>query len=319
MKIFLSSTYIDLVQIRQSAITFLNGITGHIQDNTGKVVAMEFFDATENTCKKECLQQLSMCDLVIGIYGEKYGSIDDESGLSMTELEFDYAVEHHIPILAFVMRASNRDERESAFINQKVYGRRLSCANFNNETQFLDRLNESLENYLGGYDGYSVDSLWSEVSSFRAQIEDDLKNNRGNADLQMMPYLPDQEDEAINEILYIAQNLQDIQADLEAENSAVHDFAYMVEYYPENITEDAKQSLLQNVQNCSSHILNNWPFINLGLHNYTSQLKLLGMYLKLKRMQHRLATEPWSENLRQEVVATRELYLHTVRSSYYID
>lgn len=82
MKIFLSSTYIDLVPIRQSAINFLNGIKGNsITNNTGEVVAMEFFPATENTCKEECLKQLSTCNLVIGIYGEKYGSIDEETSL----------------------------------------------------------------------------------------------------------------------------------------------------------------------------------------------------------------------------------------------
>ena len=319
MKIFLSSTYIDLVQIRQSAITFLNGITGHIQDNTGKVVAMEFFDATENTCKKECLQQLSMCDLVIGIYGEKYGSIDDESGLSMTELEFDYAIEHHIPILAFVMRASNRDEREITFINQKVYGRKLSCANFNNETEFLDRLNESLQNYLGGYDGYSVDSLWSEVSAFRTKVEDDIKNNRGNAAFQMIPYLPNQEDEVIKQILFTAQYLQSIQQDFAAEHNAISDFIYKVDLDPESITKDDIKKLQKNVRKHEPQISRNGETIDLSLPNHATHLKLIAIYLKLKRMQHRLATEPWSEKLRQEVVATRELYLQTVQSPHYID
>ncbi len=43
MKIFLSSTYKDLVKIRKSAIIFLTGITGRITNSTGEIVAMEFF------------------------------------------------------------------------------------------------------------------------------------------------------------------------------------------------------------------------------------------------------------------------------------
>lgn len=86
MKIFLSSTYKDLKEIRKSAIHFLKGITGNIKNATGEIVAMEFFDASENTCKEECLHNLSDCNLVIGIYGENYGSIDTETNLSMTEL-----------------------------------------------------------------------------------------------------------------------------------------------------------------------------------------------------------------------------------------
>ena len=55
MKIFLSSTYKDLKEIRKVAINFLRGIVGDVTDATGEVVAMEFFDATERICKDECL------------------------------------------------------------------------------------------------------------------------------------------------------------------------------------------------------------------------------------------------------------------------
>ena len=37
MKIFLSSTYKDLVKIRKSAIIFLTGITGRITNSTGEI------------------------------------------------------------------------------------------------------------------------------------------------------------------------------------------------------------------------------------------------------------------------------------------
>ena len=55
MRIFLSSTYVGLKEIRKVAITYLVGIMGHVTDITGTVVAMEFFNATERFCKEECL------------------------------------------------------------------------------------------------------------------------------------------------------------------------------------------------------------------------------------------------------------------------
>ena len=92
MKFFISSTYEDLVEIRDVAIKIFNGIVGSAKNSTGEVVAMEFFCATERTCKEECLKELDKSDIVIGIYGNRYGSIDAESGLSMTEVEFEYAI-----------------------------------------------------------------------------------------------------------------------------------------------------------------------------------------------------------------------------------
>ena len=79
MRIFLSSTYVDLKEIRKVAITYLEGIMGHVTDKTGTVVAMEFFNATERFCKEECLHELSTCDLVIGIYGDRYGRAHQKS------------------------------------------------------------------------------------------------------------------------------------------------------------------------------------------------------------------------------------------------
>lgn len=320
MKIFLSSTYEDLKDIRKTAISFLDDLVGHTTNRSGEVVAMEFFHATESSCKEECLQQLSACDLVVGIYGKRYGSIDSETGLSMTEIEFDYAIEQGIPLLAFVQRNDNRDVQETDFIKNKVFARGLSCANFEGLTDFLDRLNESLHEYLSSYDGYSIDSLWADISDLQAKILDGINNDRGDgSDLQMMPYLADDEDEALSEILQIAQSLEKFETDFSSENNAIFNFAYTADCYPENITEVDKQELVQNVQNCSSTVRRNREYISIGLPNHITRLKLLGMYLKLKRMQHRLATEPWSENLRQEVVATRESYIQTVQSSHCID
>ena len=58
---------------------------GCAKDSTGKVIAMEFFNASENTCLEECIQELNSSDLVLGIYGERYGSIDTTTNLSITE------------------------------------------------------------------------------------------------------------------------------------------------------------------------------------------------------------------------------------------
>lgn len=48
-------------------------------------------------------KSIDSCDYYILIIGNKYGSIDEDSGLSYTEKEFDYAISQEIPVLAFIV------------------------------------------------------------------------------------------------------------------------------------------------------------------------------------------------------------------------
>lgn len=318
MRIFLSSTYIDLKEIRKVAINHLEGIVGHVKDATGIVVAMEFFNATERCCKEECLHELSTCDLVIGIYGDRYGT-PAEDGRSMTETEVDYAVEHGIPILAFVKREDDRDDKQKQFISQKVHGSNKSCANFEGEADFADRLSESLKEYLGEYDGYSIDSLWNQVAALKEDVQEKIANDVQGYEFQILPYTSGEEDLALENILSFAKHLKGCVPDLGTENNAVHSYAYMAAHYPNELTTIHERELCQNVSACSAEILRNWELIHLDINNHTTAIILAVTYLKLKRMQQRLINEPWTEKLRQEVVRVRKEYVDTIHGSRYID
>lgn len=318
MRIFLSSTYMDLKEIRKVAINHLEGIVGHVKDATGTVVAMEFFNATERCCKEECLHELSACDLVIGIYGDRYGT-PTEDGRSMTETEADYAVEHGIPILAFVKREGDRDDKQKLFISKKVHGSNKSCANFEGEADFAARLNESLKEYLGEYDGYSIDSLWAQVADLKEDVQEKIKNDVPGYELQMLPYTSGEEDLALENIFSFAKYLKGFVPSLRSENNAVLSYAYMAEHYPNELTTVQEKELCQRVSACSTDILRNQELIHLGINNHTTAIILAVAYLKLKRMQQRLLNEPWTETLRQEVVRIRDEYLDTILESHYID
>ena len=319
MKFFLSSTYKDLKDIRKIAINTLNGIMGYSTDATGKVIAMEYFNASENSCKEECLKELDNCDVVIGIYGERYGSIDEESGLSMTEVEFDYAVRMNKPILAFVQRTANREEREAEFINGKVFALGKSCANFDGAEDFADRLNSSLQEYFGAMDGYSINSLWSQVVSLRDVIREKIKKDVPGFELQMMPYAPGDEEQALDYIISSAQRVKQIVPQLAEENNAIFSYAYMHEFYPERNDNKAKDELVQNIEALSGKIQANWESIHLGLNNAATGTILAATFLKLRRMQQRLLLEPWTEELRKEIIEVRNSYVDTILVSKYID
>ena len=320
MRIFLSSTYVDLKEIRNIAINYLEDIVGHVTDATGTVVAMEYFNATERYCKEECLHELSTCNLVIGIYGDRYGT-PAEDGRSMTETEFDYAIEHNIPILAFVKREECRDAKQQLFISKKVHGSGKSCANFEKEVDFADRLSNSLKEYLGQeeYDGYSVDSLWEQVTALRDTVQKRIEDTSSGVELQMLPYGSGDEDIALENILSSVKHLKEFIQYLEAENTAVHPYAYTAANCPSELTIDHDRELCKNVAACAKRIVANRELILFGLVNHTTAITLATTYLKLKRMQQRLLNEPWTDELRQEVLRVRTEYIDTIHDSHYVD
>lgn len=315
MKIFLSSTYIDLIDIRKVAINYLDNIMGCAKDSTGKVIAMEFFNASENTCLEECIQELNSSDLVLGIYGERYGSIDTTTNLSITELEFDYAISRKIPILAFILRTDKREEKEEKFIRDKVYSQNTSCAHFQSCADFIDRLDNSLKSYFGSIDGYSFDSLWSKVRELQQTVRQDIEKGTPGFEGKIVPFISGDEESAIDSIISSTEYIRGYIDSLLKENDAVYNYAY--NYNKFRRTTDADQhQLIINVKNAYNYILSNKVNIEFGLRNHTTRIILASMFLKLYNMQITLLHHRWSETLRKQAVKLREEYIKTIKESH---
>lgn len=77
MRFFISSTFKDLEEYRAYTIKYLNNLT---DKKTGKAIAMEYFAASEKDSCDICLEELEKSDIVIGIYGQRFGSEPDETG-----------------------------------------------------------------------------------------------------------------------------------------------------------------------------------------------------------------------------------------------
>lgn len=65
---------------------------------------MEAFVATNDEQFSVIKKVIDLCDYYILIIGKRYGSINESTGISYTEMEYDYAVSKDIPILAFILR-----------------------------------------------------------------------------------------------------------------------------------------------------------------------------------------------------------------------
>lgn len=106
-QVFLSSTFSDLVDERESIIKAILEMY-HIP------IGMEMFSAEDEDQWEIIRRTIEVSDYYVLVLGLRYGSKTSE-GVSFTQKEYEYALEKNIPILAFVMKdtvALSKDKRD---------------------------------------------------------------------------------------------------------------------------------------------------------------------------------------------------------------
>lgn len=84
LRIFLSSTSYDLNEARQGILKLLSVVPADL-------VRMETFGSDESRPADYSLQKLRQCNLFVGVYAERYGTVDENIGKSITQLEYEEA------------------------------------------------------------------------------------------------------------------------------------------------------------------------------------------------------------------------------------
>lgn len=252
MKFFLSSTYEDLKGFRQVAINTLEALCCEVE-------AMEYFEASTRTNKEVCLKKLKESDLVIGIYGRRYGSIDPETGISFTEIEFDAARQWNKPFLGFVLTVGQgeREPKEIEFV-QKIFSTGTLCAKVNKKKDFVARLNDSLRSYFAGLEGYDYAGIWNEIAEAQRRMECAFGGD-GSGNGNDLDY-------ALDKLDVIGEEFEEV-----AEKGSTEDMAAVKKKY-----------------------------------------EVVVSYLRLNRLKDRLLHEPWSQDLRQEVLYARDSYMKNI-------
>ncbi len=93
-QVFISSTYTDLIEERkkvQEILLMADCIPA----------GMEAFVAANDEQFEVIKKVIDLCDYYVLIIGKRYGSINQATGISYTEMEYDYAVSQNIPVLVF--------------------------------------------------------------------------------------------------------------------------------------------------------------------------------------------------------------------------
>lgn len=95
-QIFISSTYEDLKDERQVAVQ-------KVLECKCIPAGMELFTAQSKSQWEIIKKWIDKSDIYLIILGGRYGSIDETTNLSYTEMEYNYAVEKHKPIISLVL------------------------------------------------------------------------------------------------------------------------------------------------------------------------------------------------------------------------
>lgn len=101
--IFISSTYEDLKDERQALL-------GVALENGFIPVGMEQFHGAPIDQWSVITKMIDECDFYLFIVGGRYGSIDESTGVSYTEKEYDYAKKKEMPVLVLIKNPSSITE-----------------------------------------------------------------------------------------------------------------------------------------------------------------------------------------------------------------
>ncbi|WP_171982122.1 DUF4062 domain-containing protein [Aquaspirillum sp. LM1] len=162
-RIFISSTSIDLPEHRQKVIDACNQL-GLMPDG------MEHWPAADAKALDFCLDKINQADVFVGIYAHRYGWIPPGESKSITELEYDRAVERGIPRLLFLM-SDNHPVRPGQWETGpqadalKAFKQRLEPsrvrATFDNPDQLRAEVLHALSAHAkfddGGHDDFRID------------------------------------------------------------------------------------------------------------------------------------------------------------------
>jgi hypothetical protein len=94
--VFVSSTFIDLTGHRQLVFEAVSALALNSH-------AMEFFGAMPDTPKEECLRLVRSATAYVGVFAMRYGKVDEQTGKSLTHLEYEEAQSVGLPSLVYLM------------------------------------------------------------------------------------------------------------------------------------------------------------------------------------------------------------------------
>jgi hypothetical protein len=113
LKVFLSSTFLDLVGERKAVLEALH-------KKSASTLAMEYFVATPTTPRETALEKLRNSDVMVLVIGFKAGTLlPDGSGSTYTSAEYDELLRLGKELLVFVKQKQRGKQRPPSWRNDE--------------------------------------------------------------------------------------------------------------------------------------------------------------------------------------------------------
>jgi tetratricopeptide (TPR) repeat protein len=172
-KIYVSSTYNDLVEHRQQVYDVLRKMCYD-------VMAMEDYVATDKRPLDKCLADVASCDLYIGIFAWRYGYIPPGQEQSITELEYRQAGQSNLERLIFLLDEDApwpRSKMEKGAGGEKIEALRAELAR-EHTVQFFKSAEELAGQVATSIAKWAQVQLDAEMDSLRARRDQANRERR---------------------------------------------------------------------------------------------------------------------------------------------
>jgi hypothetical protein len=150
--IFVASTFKDLKPYRDA-------VRDAIQRLEHIVKGMEYFGSKPGSPKEESLKVVGACKVFIGVFAMRYGSLDEETGKSITHLEYDEAQRLKLPTLIYLLDEENEpvlpghvdtgDNADKLRALKDELKRRFTVSFFTTPEDLARRISQDLPGVLG--------------------------------------------------------------------------------------------------------------------------------------------------------------------------
>lgn len=149
-QVFVSSTFEDLQEERKAVMEAL------LQMNCFPV-GMEYFNASDESQWEVIKQLIDECDYYVLIIAGRYGSIDESTGKSYTQKEFEYAINSGVPVISFLHKDPDSilksktiqdKDQEAKFENFKEIVKKRLCKYWTNADHLASQVVLSLNGLI---------------------------------------------------------------------------------------------------------------------------------------------------------------------------
>ena len=206
-QVFISSTYADLVEERKKILDVLL-----MADCIP--AGMEAFVATDLEQFEVIKRVIDLCDYYVLVIGQRYGSVNPQTGISYTEMEYDYAIEKNIPVLVFAIDESIELEESKTESNE------------DKRKKLRDFRDKALHNRLC--------SIWKDTDQLVGQIAVSIMKVKQDIKRPGWQRGVDYDEASLRrEIMMLQDENSQLKSELEKANSTIQSF-----YEQENVAFD---------------------------------------------------------------------------------